>query len=361
DEGGDLSRWVYLHPAEVFPASAVRRTGPVLELAETPRPELGELPVLTADGAPSTLRERLAAEPIDGFLILHRGAILYETYPRMERQDRHLVFSVTKAFLGTLVALLEARGELDLSSGVERYLPELAGTGWEGIALRDIADMASGIEGAEEGCGTAPYLDPAHRHFQLEASLGWQPRSAELPAAARSGDTEAFLAALRRVRPPGERRSYTSANTAMLGWLLERVTGRRLAEVLATEIWRRIGAEGEALLLENERGVPIAHGGLAMTLRDLARFGWFLARQERSLFGSGRPALLGPGTPPWVAHASYQWDWIGHAGELVKAGFAGQLLYVDRRRQVVIAHFGTNPTLGSPPALLPVREIAATF
>jgi hypothetical protein len=46
--------------------------------------------------------------------------------------------------------------------------------------------------------------------------------------------------------------------------------------------------------------------------------------------------------PPWFSHSSYQWDGISKFGQIFKGGFAGQLLFVDCKRDVVIAYFGTN-------------------
>ena len=77
----------------------------------------------------------------------------------------------------------------------------------------------------------------------------------------------------------------------------------------------------------------------------------------KRILGEGRPALLKAGSPEWIHHASYQWDAVGHRGELMKGGFAGQLLYVDRERDVVVAMFGTNATLDSPAPQLPVRAL----
>jgi hypothetical protein len=75
----------------------------------------------------------------------------------------------------------------------------------------------------------------------------------------------------------------------------------------------------------------------------------------------GRPRLLAADHPPWVHHASYQWDEVGVEGELVKGGFANQILFIDPKRDVVIAYFGTNDKVDSPEIRLPLRELVAKY
>src|SRR5436305_973107 len=79
--------------------------------------------------------------------------------------------------------------------------------------------------------GSDAYRDPAHKQFQLEATLGWQPRGApQIPDVAKRGDLFGLLGACKRVSPPGEKWAYTSSNTAVLGEVISRVTDKSLAD-----------------------------------------------------------------------------------------------------------------------------------
>jgi CubicO group peptidase (beta-lactamase class C family) len=174
--------------------------------------------------------------------------------------------SVSKGYTSTLVAILEDRGLVDKNATIETYLPELIGSGWEGVSVLDILDMTSGIDCHESNKGS--YSDPAECYYQYEASLGW------LGATEATFDSPyEYLASLQSHRPAGEAFEYTSPNTFILSWLVERITGKTFVEVLSEEIWQRIGAESDGLLSSPRRGVPIAHGGISATLRDVARFG----------------------------------------------------------------------------------------
>src|SRR5579864_6379097 len=201
DEGGELTHWVFLHTSEVFPAAVVRRAGAVRDLALRLRPEIGDFVVDQNQGRSVTLRDFIQLGDVDGFIVLHKGVVVYEAYPRMQRTDRHLSFSVTKAFVGTVLGMLEDDKRVDLDQPIEQYLPEFAGTAWAGTHVRDIADMASGMEGVEDSPDA--YTDPRQKQFQLEAALGWQPLTDALPASVRSGEVYDFVRTFKRIGKAG--------------------------------------------------------------------------------------------------------------------------------------------------------------
>ena len=135
--------------------------------------------------------------------------------------------------------------------------------------------MASGIDCLEIDV-PGGYDDPAHPFYRFEASLGWRPAQDEpMPSPYQ------VVAALPSHRPPGEAYEYTSVNTFVLSWLIERATGLPFAEVLAREIWQRAGFEAPAQLCVSAAGAPASHGGLSTTLRDLARFGMLFTPSAR--------------------------------------------------------------------------------
>ena len=373
DKGGELSHWVYLHPSQVFPAAVVKRGGATLELPEALREDIGNLDVKSAEGSSEKFYQFVNHGTVDGVIVLHQGKIVYEQYPVMSADDFHLMFSVSKVFVTTALAVMENEGAIDLEKPVETYLPELAKSDWAGTRLRDISDMSSGMEGEESG--NDAYRDPKHKQFQLEATLGWQPRTAPgLPEAVRQGDLPGFLGTIKRAHKPGEVWAYTSSNTAVLGEVIERVTGKSLSTVISELIWSRMGADHDGLLLQNEKGYPVAHAGMVGTLRDLARFGLLFTKSAGSaqhdvipekvinrIFHGGRSELLAKEHPPGMLPLTYQWDMLSDKGEMAKGGWAGQLLYVNREKDVVIAYFGTNQAERPPVEQLPCRIIARTF
>src|SRR5438874_9289108 len=80
-----------------------------------------------------------------------------------------------------------------------------------------------------------------------------------------------------RDRPPGERFSYSSAETQVLGLVLRAATGKPLAEYLSEKIWQPMGAEADATWIIDQGGYEAAYFGINATVRDYARLGMLLA------------------------------------------------------------------------------------
>lgn len=412
DDGGELTRYVFLNMTEFWPHSVIDRAGPVRGLPPTVRNDVANFITRTGSGE-LRLAEYVEQTTVDGMIVLHEGRVVFETYPRMRPQDKHVMMSVAKTFASLLVGVLEDRSLVEADRSVETYLPELAGSGWEGVAVLDVLDMASGVDCRETVEGA--YDDPSTCHYQYEAALGWLP-----PTDDTAADVVAHLAGLQSGRAAGELFEYASVNTQVLAMLVERVTGRTLDDVIATEIWQRMGAESDAYLGSGPGGAPLINAGLSSTLRDLARFGLLftptgrivtrpvvsdalLARIQRGgrpeIYSAGRraaaaeadaaepgaeaaePAADTAGAGPDAAesgagtadgndersvegeaprHNTYQWDYVMADGDFYKGGFGGQGLYVSPGRDLVIAFFGTPNADGSGHELPRIARQLAT-
>jgi CubicO group peptidase (beta-lactamase class C family) len=398
DKGGALSHWVYTHVSEVFPSAVIRRGGAILDLPVQIRPEIGGLKLKEADGSEQTLDQLINNGAVDACLVVHAGKIVYEKYPTIQPDDLHIIMSVTKAVVLAALAILEDQGKIDLEKPVESFLPELKNSDWAGTRLRDLVDMRSGMEGTETS--NDAYRNPKHKEFQLEATLGWQPRTAaQLPDAARRGDLFGMLRTIRRERPAGDKWAYTSSNTVVIGEVVSRVSGKSLADTISDLIWSKIGAEHDAILTQNERGYPMSGAGMAATLRDVARFGLLFTNGADGISGiEGKATRVGASergqrasfkNPPagqarvisdaiikrifagygdqrtaddhGMLPLTYQWDMISNKGELAKGGWAGQLVYINPDKDVVVAWSGTNQVADPKLEPLPCRIIAKTF
>ena len=354
DDGGPLMRYVFLNMPEFWSHSVISRGGPVLELPLNLRTDVAEFET-TTDVGEGSLTNYVNNSTVNGAIVLHKGKIVFESYPRMRPKDKHLYMSVSKGHSATLIAILEDRELIDVSKGVEAYLPSLSGSGWDGVPILDVLDMASGI-GCLEGEEGA-YSNPERCYYQYEASLGW------LRATDQTMDsTFDYMATLESHRPPGEAFEYTSPNTFILGWLAEEITDVPYADLLSTEIWQKMGAESDGIIVAPRRGVPIASGGISSTLRDMARFGLMFTPTGRqglqpvisdayleNIQKNGRPEIFREdddddsgmidGEP--ARHNSYQWDFVMEDGDFFKGGFGGQGLYISPSRDLVVAFFGT--------------------
>ena len=360
DDGGPLMRYVMLNMSEFWNHSIIDRGGPVRDLPVSLRADVANF-VTTTEHGKRTLDEYVNDSTVDGAIVIHHGRVVYETYPRMLPTDKHNYMSISKSLVATLVAILEDRNLVDAGREIDAYIPGLKGTAWAGTSVQDILDMASGMDCLETDSDS--YTNTDHCYYHFEASLGWV-----RPTAQTRDNVYEYVASLPRHRPAGEAFEYTSQNTFVLGWLIESISGQTFADFLSQEIWQRIGAESDALVVAPKHGVPIVHGGISSTLRDVARFGLLFTPGVREASESpvisdayldkiekgGRPHIfdaarenptLVDGEAP--RHNTWQWDFVMEDGDFFKGGYGGQGLYVSPSRDLVVAFFGAFESDGT--------------
>lgn len=363
-ETGEAMAWRNRNLHQIVPSVNVYRAGQVSELASRPMAEIADFPVATPAGE-TTFDAYLHGDHSTtmGIVILHRGEIVFERYPRMQPHEKPIWWSVTKVFPATLVAILEHRGLVDVTQSVDRYVPALKGSDFEGVTVRNVLDMASGVD-----CPDGDYTDRSTCYYQFEASLGDAVRSERTP-----DDPYTMLSNLRvgRWAEQGTGFDYSGTNTFVAGWLVEEVTGMPFQDTLSREVWTRIGAEADASIYANRYGIPLTSGGLLARPRDMARFGLLFTpsygrvSSERIvpethidlLLHGGRPELLENarygGKPPGVRHNVYQWDLVFTNDDVYKGGWAGQGLLVNPSRDVVAVWVGYTAA-DSDPATYPL-------
>jgi hypothetical protein len=240
--GGDYTRHIFLNPSEFWLTSALNPAGELRLLPVASNQDLADLAVKTPAGE-TTVSDYVANSNVDGAIVVHRGKIVFEAYPRMASGDAHIWFSVSKTFVSTSVAMLEDRGLVDASEPIETYLPDLQGTAWEGIPIIDILDMASGIDCPEI------HQEEGNCFWNFYAGLGWPQTEGT-----KANPWDVYRA-MGRARAPGEGFEYTSINTELLNRLVTVVSGH----FLRAELSRRCGTwrDTECSSSPPEEGDPI--------------------------------------------------------------------------------------------------------
>ena len=256
-------------------------------------------------------------------------------------EDKHSIQSVTKVITSALVTRLINEKKIDRNQPIEKYITELNGSDWQGIPVKDILNMRSGMDSASIDFETGPFTNPKHKNYQLESALGLLPKADNTPESVYK-----FIAGLKKERAPGLKAEYSNINTFVLGWLVEKVTGKKYADLVTDMIWKPMGASSDAYICLSDKGIPWPHGGLSVTLRDLARFGMLYTKSEivaqkesiisfaqlKEIFDA--PPVDNPIAPfKWA----YQWD-LASDGIMVKGGFGGQILLINPEKEIVIAY-----------------------
>lgn len=343
--------WSFTHMGELFPTDRLGRgTGPVAGFDR----EILDLGSLTVDigGGDSTVSEILAAANTDAWAVVHRGTVVAEEYgPHMSAETPHLLMSVSKSVLSLVLATLIEDGTIGLEDTIGELIPALASSGYGDARVTDVFDMRTGIRFSEE------YLDPESEVRRLDEAVGWAPLQPGHPSTLAD-----FLPTLDKETEHGGPFVYRSADTDVLGWLIESATGRRYAEVATERLWSVLGAEHDAFLTVDPAGLGMFDGGTSSTLLDLARFGHVLLRQGRSLTGSRivSPEWVedlftgGPDSEAAFAAGPYGSEfpggkyrrqfWSANADRdlICGVGIHGQLLYIDRARDVVAVRFASQ-------------------
>jgi CubicO group peptidase (beta-lactamase class C family) len=329
---GPWNRWAYVHVGEVVPTVTVPRgSGPVRALEARPR-DAGELD----------------APYCDGLAVIERGALVHERYGgEMHETSLHLSQSVGKSVLGLTVGLLG----LDTAVPVAEHVPEVTGSGYEGATIRHLLDMTAAIDFVE---------DYEADFWRYDIACGWHP---PVPGA----DARTILDFLPTIGPAawrhGERFHYATPNTDLLGLVAERAAGMPLAAVIATELWAKLGAEHDAELTVDPAGTAAIGGGFCATLRDYARLGLFVAESDAAWIDAlGARELARPTDPGIISGASgYAGQWWRRDGRLMARGIHGQLIAVDRERELVVTILSSWPDATDPELEAAHRALVARF
>ncbi len=369
---GESMRWNNLNLSKFVPSVTVNRGGQVSLLKSRPLPEIAAFEVETPAGN-LPFKEFLDSNRSTtmSVLLLHQGEIVFEHYPRQQPHDKPLFWSVTKALVSTVLAILEDRGEVNVGKPVDHYIPKLKDSPYGGVRIRDVLDMASGIDCADE------YEDKSSCYYQYSASIGEGFRGPD--AADNPYDYIASLPADRRWSEPGSGYSYSGVDTFVLGWLVEEITGMPFQDALSREVWMHIGAESDALIWAGRYGIPLTSGGFMARVRDLARFGLLFTPSagvvsDRQIISGRYLDIIQHGARPSLRENSfygdiseegvignvYQWDTVWENGDFMKGGWAGQGLMINPDRDLVAVWTGYYDDEGRNISLLPmIRSIWA--
>jgi len=352
-------RWTLSHMRELAPTAPVwRGEGLSSDLGAAPHgleASIDALAFTDLRGRTLTWAQSLQRTYADGIIVLHRGRRIYERYfGALQAHRPHACFSITKSYAATLAATLVHERVLDESRTVSHYLPEMNGTAYEDATLRQVLDMQIGVDYSEL------YADPKAHFWDYLRAGGLRQRGADYTG---PGNFYEYLRTLRKQGAHGTAFAYKTTNTEVLCWVMKRVTGIALQDMLSERIWSRIGCEEDGYLTVDSIGVAMGGGGLSASLRDLCRFGELMrcdgAWQGRQVLPAEVIADIRRGADPAkFAMAGYtllpgysyrnMW-WVSHnpLGVFEGRGIHGQRLYIVPKAELVIARFCSHPVASS--------------
>jgi CubicO group peptidase (beta-lactamase class C family) len=285
----------------------------------------------TEDGS-WNINSYMADQRAAGVIILHKGAIRLEHYAMdYSASGRWTSFSVAKSLTSTLVGAAIKDGFIEgIDAQLTDYIPELSGSGYDGVTVKQLLTMTSGVRWNED------YEDP-----ESDVALFNQQESID-----GADPIVLYMKTLEREVPPGIRWQYNTGETNLIGVLVAKATGMSLAQYLSEKIWQPYGMQTDAAWILNDGGKEIGGCCLSATLRDYALFGKLALEQGvvngSSIVPEGWFAVAGTkqadiGSPGFGY--GYQW-WTYDDGSFAAQGIFGQGIFVDPGRDLVIASNG---------------------
>ena len=365
-----MIRWAYSNMRCFAPTIRVAASGTGTPFPRALRPELADVRFTPTGGdGEISFAQSLIEAYTDGILVLHKGEVVFERWFGVtEPETRHIAFSVTKSFVGTLVQMLVGEGRIDLAARVDSVVPELAPSGFGSATIGQVLNMTSALDFSED------YGDPNSGIGAYSAALGLTPRPAGYTGPHNLWD---YLATVPGQGQHGREFVYRTPNTDVLAWIVTRVEDKPLHQVLSERLWQPLGMLGDADLMVDEAGSPFAGGGLNLRLEDLLRFGEALRLDGAGVIpeadvarirSGGDPAHFNIDGYPQLAGWSYgsQW-WHAHDnhGAFSGRGIHGQTIWIDPVAEMVIARFASHPTAANgandPHSLPAWRALADTL
>ncbi|MGB5369670.1 MAG: serine hydrolase [Flavobacteriaceae bacterium] len=322
---------------------------------------------------PMTWKESLEKNYTDGILILHKGNIIYEKYFGDLKQDGvHAAMSVSKTFTGTLGALLIEEGVLDENKTGADYIPELKNSAFGDATIRQILDMTTGLKYSED------YSDPNAEIWSFSAAGNPFPKPDSYIGPTNYYD---YLLNVQKEGEHGDVFGYKTINTDVMGWIISRVSGKSIPELLSERIWKPLGTHVNGYYQIDGAGIAFAGGGFSANMRDIAMFGEMIRRKgkfnRQQILPTGLVEdIMNGGSQEEFSKSVYgkslkNWSyrnmwWILHNkhGAFAARGVYGQTIYIDPIAEMVIVRFASHPEAKNSkidPTSLPAYEAVAQY
>jgi CubicO group peptidase (beta-lactamase class C family) len=326
--------------ADVFTWSITQRDAAFRAMDRLPRVQSGEiaassLPLPLPPGKPLNIPgidAFLASQRVAGIVILQDGKVRFERYGlNFDAKGRWTSFSVAKSVTSTLVGAAIADGSIkSLEDMVSAYIPDLRGSAYDDVTVRQLLTMTSGVRWSED------YEDPKSEVVLFSTARPDPGVDA----------TVSFMRKLPRAHPPGTVFTYNTGETNLIGVLVSSATKKPLSQYLHDRIWQPAGMEAKATWLKGTTGHEIAGCCIQATVRDFARMGLFVLAD-----GTRNGVQVVP--KGWFAEAitkqqdiglpghgyGFQW-WTYDDGSVAAMGIFGQGIFIDPKRNLVIASNG---------------------
>ncbi|MBL0745642.1 serine hydrolase domain-containing protein [Chryseolinea lacunae] len=364
-----FSQWSFRNAGAALHVLMMPRSGAIHAFREKPDHTIATTVSPDTEGTPMSFEVMFREHDADGVIVVKDNTVLYEQYWNgLSRDYQHIWYSVSKSMASTALGILVENKKVDLTASPAHYIPELKGSAFERVTIQDVLNMSTAMGYTES------YTDTANFYFKYYAvaANAREAKGAEAdPKTAEVWSVYDFLtkkAFINKNLEPGVKFEYSSPNVDVISWLIARVSGVPYQEFLRENIWAKIGAEHDAFITVDKSHTPIATGGVNTTLRDAALFGHLILNRGKIDGKQIIPATWVDETlrltaadkerysknhvyvnakMPWVSYKNFWWILDETKGEYAGVGIHGQVIYINRSANCVIAYFSSQPVASS--------------
>lgn len=291
---------------------------------------------------PDLVQDLLAAVedqdlPVHSLLVIRHGAIVLEHYfPGYTEYTPHILYSVTKSFISTLIGIAVDKGGIgSLDDPVLKYFPgstfENADPRKEAITLRNLLTMTSGLD-----------WDEAMPGYRGVSTSGYK-YVLDLPMAA----------------DPGSEFLYCSGCSHILSAVIEQTTGQSTVDFAEENLFKPLGIKKPSWEMDPE-GTAMGGWGIYLTPRDMAKLGYLFLHQgqwdgEQIVSSGWVSEAISPqvSVDPGVSYG-YQWWVFPDQAAYAAQGMEGQKIFVFPSHDLIVV--ATSGFSGDDPLLDLVME-----
>jgi len=271
----------------------------------------------------------------NAFIVFRNGVMTYEWYKDGVTQSTQLPsYSVAKTMTSIMIGQLISQGKIKESDKFVTYFPELkAGTSFDLVTIKQLLDMQAGV-GVSDNYPSGP--------------SGWGVAIAQMYA---STDLDWFLKNNRKMAfEPGSKSEYRSVDTQMLGMIIKKVTGKKVADYFSQNVWQPAGAKYPATWnVDRIGGTEKTFCCFNASGIDYARIGMLFLNGGYA--GPNKiidKAWLNRLTTP-VTTLDRNWGygaqvWHPYPNTSLMLGLHGQFVFINPESRTVIVKLSDNPT-----------------
>lgn len=303
--------------------------------------------VYTFNGKSYKTKDLIKETDITGLMVIKNDSILFENYYQGNKPTDHTIgWSVTKSFVSALVGIAIEEGHINsIQDSAYQYVPELKGSAYENITIKNLLQMSSGVSWNEDYSDNDSDINRFGRTLALGRSF------------------ESFVKTLKYDKPQGTFNRYNSSDTQVLGMIISGATGTTVSDYLEKKIWKPLGMEQKGYWVIDNQGNEFTAAGLSASLVDYAKFGLLFLHNgklndKQLISEEWVKKSITPDAPhllPGLNDNSnndfgygFQW-WVfeGDEGEYAAMGIYNQLIYINPKHNIIIVKSAANNNYGT--------------